>query len=349
MKNVLYTWLGNTDYQSIVVNPGKDLGPIAQAIKENGYTDIILLSNYEKERLDNYIKELNRLFDCSVIPYQFSLPSPTHFKSIYKAAATAIEQINNQFGKEKHSTTYHLSPGTPAMAAIWILIANSKYAKELFRALIPLGITWGAQTSFTLTKDAELMDLFVAAGGRYVFIGFESISADTLKSVRKGFNQPRDYAAGIRQLHRRGISVMGSFMFGLDGDDVGTFKRTVDFVNTTKIDVTLYNILTPFPGTKLYQKMERQGRIHDHDWSHYDACRSVFIPQGMTSEELQNGWYWANRETYKLSNILRRVLRPDPGLKRRLAASYVYFLKAYRYCPPPLHPEKYSNPLLPAQ
>ena len=224
------------------------------------------------------------------------------------------------------------------------LIGNTKYAKELFRPLIPLGITWGAQTSFTLTKDAELMDLFVAAGGRYVFIGFESTSADTLKSVRKGFNQPRDYAAGIRQLHRRGISVMGSFIFGLDGDDLGTFKRTVDFVNTTKIDVTLYNILTPFPGTKLYQKMERQGRIHDHDWSHYDACRSVTLPQGMTSEELQNGWYWANRETYKLSNILRRVLRPDPGLKRRLAASYVYFLKAYRYCPPPLHPEKYSNP-----
>jgi radical SAM superfamily enzyme YgiQ (UPF0313 family) len=229
------------------------------------------------------------------------------------------------------------------------LIGNRKYAKDLFRALIPLGITWGAQTCFTLTRDAELMDLFAAAGGRYVFIGFESISAETLRSIGKGFNRPGEYAAGIRQLHRRGIAIMGSFMFGLDGDDVGVFKRTVDFVNATKIDVTLYNILTPFPGTELYENMVQRGRIHDGDWSHYDACHSVIHPKGMTSEELQNGWYWANRETYKLSNILRRVLRPDPGLKRRLAASYVYFLKAYRYCPPPLHPEKYSNPLLPAQ
>jgi radical SAM superfamily enzyme YgiQ (UPF0313 family) len=228
------------------------------------------------------------------------------------------------------------------------LIGNVKYAKELFRALIPLGITWGAQASFNLTKDAELMDLYAAGGGRFVFIGFESVSPEALKSVGKGMNRPEEYVAGIRQLHRRGITIMGSFMFGLDGDDLGVFKRTVDFVNATKIDVVLYHILTPFPGTRLYEEMDRQGRIHDRDWSHYDACQSVIHPQGMTSEELQNGWYWAVRETYKLPNILRRILRPESGWKRRLAASYSYFRKASR-CPLPIHPEKYSNPPLPSQ
>jgi len=223
------------------------------------------------------------------------------------------------------------------------LIGNVKYAKELFRALIPLGITWGAQASFNLTKDAELMDLYAAGGGRFVFIGFESVSPEALKSVGKGMNRPEEYVAGIRQLHRRGITIMGSFMFGLDGDDLGVFKRTVDFVNATKIDVVLYHILTPFPGTRLYEEMDRQGRIHDRDWSHYDACQSVIHPQGMTSEELQNGWYWAVRETYKLPNILRRILRPESGWKGRLAASYSYFRKASR-CPLPIHPEKYSNP-----
>ena len=228
------------------------------------------------------------------------------------------------------------------------LIGNVKYAKELFRGLIPLGITWGAQASFTLTKDAELMDLYAAGGGRFVFIGFESVSAEALKSVGKGINRPEEYVAGIRQLHRRGITIMGSFMFGLDADDLGVFKRTVDFVNATKIDVVLYHILTPFPGTRLYEEMDRQGRIHDRDWSHYDACQSVIHPQGMTSEELQNGWYWAVRETYKLPNILRRILRPESGWKHRLAASYSYFRKASR-CPLPIHPEKYSNPPLPSQ
>jgi radical SAM superfamily enzyme YgiQ (UPF0313 family) len=228
------------------------------------------------------------------------------------------------------------------------LIGNVTYAKELFRSLIPLGITWGAQASFTLTKDAELMDLYAAGGGRYVFIGFESVSAEALKSVGKGINRPEEYVAGIRQLHRRGITIMGSFMFGLDGDDLGVFKRTVDFVNATKIDVVLYHILTPFPGTRLYEDMDRQGRIHDRDWSHYDACQSVIHPQGMTSEELQNGWYWAVRETYKLPNILKRILRPESGWKHRLAASYSYFRKATK-CPLPIHPEKYSIPPLPSQ
>jgi radical SAM superfamily enzyme YgiQ (UPF0313 family) len=228
------------------------------------------------------------------------------------------------------------------------LIANGTYATELFRALIPLGITWGSQASVTLMRDAELMDLYAAAGGRFVFIGFESLSAEALKSVGKGINRPEEYVAGIRQLHRRGITIMGSFMFGLDGDDLGVFKRTVDFVNAAKIDVVLYHILTPFPGTRLYEEMDRQGRIHDRDWSHYDACQSVIHPQRMTSEELQNGWYWAVRETYRLPNILRRILRLEAGWKHRLAASYSYFRKASR-CPLPIHPEKYSHPPLPSQ
>jgi radical SAM superfamily enzyme YgiQ (UPF0313 family) len=223
------------------------------------------------------------------------------------------------------------------------LVGNVAYAKELFRSLIPLGITWGAQASFTLTKDEELMDLYAAAGGRFVFIGFESISTEALRAVGKKINRPEDYMAGIRQLHRRGITIMGSFMFGLDGDDLGVFKRTVDFVNAAKIDVVLYHILTPLPGTRLYQEMDRQGRIHDHDWAHYDVCQSVIHPQGMTSDELQNGWYWAVRETYKLPNILRRILRPEKGWKNRLAASYAYRRKASR-CPLPSHPEKYCQP-----
>ncbi len=228
------------------------------------------------------------------------------------------------------------------------LIGHEKYAKELFRALIPLGINWGAQASFALTKNAELMDLYAQAGGQFIFIGFESLSAKALQSVRKASNRPEEYAVGIRHLQRRGITIMGSFMFGLDGDDLGVFKRTVDFVNATKIDLVLYHILTPFPGTRLFEEMDRQGRIHDHDWSHYDTGHSVIHPQGMTSEELQNGWYWAVRETYKVPNILRRIVRPDPGWKGRLAANYSQFRKVSRY-PRPLHPEKYSNPPLPSQ
>jgi radical SAM superfamily enzyme YgiQ (UPF0313 family) len=143
-------------------------------------------------------------------------------------------------------------------------------------------------------------------------------------------------------LHRRGITIMGSFIFGLDGDDLGVFKRTVDFVNAAKIDLVFYHILTPFPGTRLYEEMDGQGRIHDRDWSHYDTGHSVIHPQGMTSAELQDGWIWAIRESYKLSNILRRIVRPDPGWMLRLAANYSQYHKLSRL-PRPLHPEKYRQ------
>jgi radical SAM superfamily enzyme YgiQ (UPF0313 family) len=218
------------------------------------------------------------------------------------------------------------------------LVGDPAYAKSLLKALIPLNITWGAQTSFTITTDPELMDLYEAAGGRYAFIGFESITADTLNSVRKRFNKPDKYAEGVRELHRRGITIMGSFIFGLDGDDVSVFKRTVDFVNAAKIDIPLYNILTPFPGTKLYQRMEDEGRIIDRDWANYDVCHAVIQPKNMTSKELLDGYFWAVRETYKLSNILHRIVRRHKGWKWRVAASYSYMRKAYKYCPSPAIP-----------
>ncbi len=223
------------------------------------------------------------------------------------------------------------------------LIAKPDYAKELFEALIPLGITWGAQASLTMARDPELMDLYAAAGGRYAFIGFESISAGALASIRKRFNKPDRYREDVRQLHRRGITIMGSFIFGMDDDDLGVFRRTVEFVDATRIDIPLYNILTPLPGTALYAKMDAEGRIHDRNWAHYDICHSVIHPNRMTSAELQDGYYWAVRQTYRLPRILRRIARPDPGWKGRLGASYTYRRKAFRYCPPPPDPKKYEK------
>jgi radical SAM superfamily enzyme YgiQ (UPF0313 family) len=224
------------------------------------------------------------------------------------------------------------------------LTGNAPYAKELLKAMIPLGIEWGAQASIHLAHNPKLMDLYAQAGGKYVFIGLESVSAFALRGVQKGWNHPEKYAEGINNLHRRGIAVLGSFIFGLDGDDIGVFRRTVDFVNEAKIDAVLYNILTPFPGTDLYNGMKAAGRIHDFDWSHYDCCHSVIRPAWMTSEELQEGWQWANRETYKWSSVMKRVIRRGAGWKHRLALAGSYARKARKYCPLPPHPERFAHP-----
>lgn len=222
------------------------------------------------------------------------------------------------------------------------LVGDAKFAKKLFKAMIPLKITWSAQGAFTITKDPELMDLYKAAGGQFVFIGFESISPDTIKHMHKGSsNKPEKYEQGIRELHKRGISVVGSFVFGFDDDDISVFKQTVAFVNKVKIDAPMYNILTPFPGTKIFDEMKEQCRIHDFNWDHYELCHSVITPKKMTSEELQNGWAWATKETYKFSSALKRIIRSDPGWKSRVLVAYSYFNKARFRCPEPKHPEKY--------
>ena len=101
-------------------------------------------------------------------------------------------------------------------------------------------------------------------------------------------------------------------------------------------------------GTDLSDLDKVQAAFDQIKWSIAEigdgAARQLEHAKGMTSEELQNGWYWATRETYKLSNVLRRILRFDPGWKQRLATNYIYLRKAYKYCPPPLHPEKYTHP-----
>lgn len=209
------------------------------------------------------------------------------------------------------------------------LIGRPDYAKELFRALAPLGLRWGAQVSLTLARDEELLALYAAAGGRYAFIGFESLSPQNLAAVNKSWNSPNAYAEAIRRLHRVGIVIVASFIFGLDDDDEGVFERTVDFIMRQRIDAAQFHILTPFPGTRLFAKMEAEGRIVERDWSRYTTNEVIFQPRRMSAEALRAGYRRAWRETYRLANILRRCTAA--GLSRlpiSLAVNLSYRRKA---------------------
>ncbi len=317
-----------------VVAECADGGPRQAVYRSADFVDMHAMAIPRRDLLDqNMYAVLNTVQATRGCPFDCEYCAVTKFfgRSFRARPVSAvIDEIQRQ-------------PGRRWMFLDDNLIAKPDYAKELFEALIPLGITWGAQASITLARDPELLDLYAAAGGKYAFIGFESISADALASIRKRFNKPQQYEEDVRRLHRRGITIMGSFIFGMDDDDLGVFRRTVEFVDTTRIDIPLYNILTPLPGTALYAKMDQEGRIHDRNWANYDICHSVIHPRQMTTTELQNGYYWAVRETYKLPHILRRIFRPDPGWRGRLGASYTYRRKAFRYCPPPLNPEKYAR------
>ncbi len=181
------------------------------------------------------------------------------------------------------------------------IIGRPAYAKELFRALIPLKRIWVGQATINLGRDEDLLSLYAESGGKYVFIGFESLSQDNLSRMNKAWNSPNAYQEAIQKIHAAGIHIVGSFMFGLDDDDSSVFQRTVDFIIEHNIDAAQFHILTPLPGTRLYTTLEQEGRIIDRDWAKYHTGEVVFTPKNMTVDELQEGFLWAFRQTSNLS------------------------------------------------
>lgn len=187
------------------------------------------------------------------------------------------------------------------------LIADKEYAKELFRALIPLRVTWGGLVTTEIAWDDELLDLAARSGCRGLLIGFESLTPESLKECKKGFNLLREYAEVIARVHERKIAIMGTFVFGFDHDTPESFAATLDFVMTHRLELPRYAVLTPFPGTPLHQRLDQEGRLLHKDWSLYDGQHVVFQPALMTPRELQHGIEWTWKKTYSYLGMARRL------------------------------------------
>lgn len=187
------------------------------------------------------------------------------------------------------------------------LIADKEYAKDLFRALIPLKVHWGGLVTTEIAWDDELLDLAARSGCKGLLIGFESLTPEALKECRKGFNLLKEYSQVIERVHDRKIAIMGTFVFGFDNDTVDNFERTVDFVMTHRIELPRYAVLTPFPGTPLHQRLDAEGRLLHKDWSLYDGQHVVFQPALMTARDLQYGIEHTWKKTYSYRGILRRL------------------------------------------
>lgn len=192
------------------------------------------------------------------------------------------------------------------------IIADREYARRLFTALIPLRIQWYGLSTVLLVEDDELLDLCAKSGCRGLLMGLESLSTTNLKGNRKGFNSPEKYARVVERLHAHGIALQGCFVFGLDDDHPDVFLRTAEFAVETKIDLPRFAVVTPFPNTPLFKRLDAEGRILTYDWELYDAQHVVFQPKHMSVEELQTGIELAWKHAYSLPNIWRR-LRETPA------------------------------------
>jgi radical SAM superfamily enzyme YgiQ (UPF0313 family) len=189
------------------------------------------------------------------------------------------------------------------------LIAEREYALELFREMIPLRKRWVSQCSVLIADDPELLRMARAAGCCGLFIGLETANAQNLASMRKQFNRSNSYTDRLRRIRCAGIGVIAGMIVGMDADDMKIFERTLRFLQETQIDALQLNILTPLPGTPLYQDMASGGRITDGDWSHYDYRHVVFRPALMRTDELQAGADWVYAQFYRLDRILWRFAR----------------------------------------
>jgi radical SAM superfamily enzyme YgiQ (UPF0313 family) len=217
------------------------------------------------------------------------------------------------------------------------LIGDIKYAKRLFEVLRGCGRKWASQVSINLVHDPDLLRAYREAGGNWAFIGFDSLSERNLRSSYKTFNLKGDYGDNIKKIHDAGISIYGSFIFGMDDDDHGVFADTVEFVEKNKLDMAMYHVLTPYPGTELRDNLLAENRVIDFDWSKYNNCEVVIRPKRMTPEELQDGYHWAHKQTYSMSSITRRVLNRNPlTIPERFFVNTVGHRKAKAYPEPTL-------------
>jgi radical SAM superfamily enzyme YgiQ (UPF0313 family) len=166
---------------------------------------------------------------------------------------------------------------------------------------------WVGQSSIDIARHEDVLQLAAASGCKGLFIGFESISEASLKETNKSHNRISFYEKAIKKIHQVGISIEGAFIFGFDHDDKSIFQKTVEFIEKVKLDIIQFTILTPLPATRLYDKLEKEGRIIDRNWSNYDFSHTVFRPKLMTPKELKEGYDWAYRRIYTLPSIFKRI------------------------------------------
>ena len=202
------------------------------------------------------------------------------------------------------------------------LFGNPRFARELFAGMAGMGRLWQAAGTVKSVLQPRLLEAAVESGLRSLFVGFETISTANLIQHDKRQNLDRDYGAAIRRLHDLGVMVNGSFVFGMDDDDPSVFDRTVAWAVEHGIETATFHILTPYPGTGLFQRMEAQGRLLHRDWDRYDTRHTVFRPARMTAEQLEAGYWGAYRDFYSWRNIARGASTKDTWLGRGRHAAY---------------------------
>ncbi|MBF0430866.1 MAG: radical SAM protein [Fibrobacteria bacterium] len=189
------------------------------------------------------------------------------------------------------------------------LTADTEYARELFEALIPLNIRWAGLATSEIAFQEPIFSLMVKSGCEGLLVGFESASQASLNGANKGFHQTDRFAEAMHRFHQHKILILGCFVLGFDEDQRETLMELPDLVDYWKMDLPRFAVLTPFPGTPLYEKFTQEERIINYDLRYYDCEHVVFKPHYFSPEQLRQAYIDINQQTFKLKRIMNRSLR----------------------------------------
>jgi radical SAM superfamily enzyme YgiQ (UPF0313 family) len=207
-----------------------------------------------------------------------------------------------------------------------VFVVDDNFTIDRDRALEMAGlfarhhISWMGFSTLAVAEDPVLLDRLAASGCVSLFIGFESLGSQRLYAKNRRYPDRAAMAEAIARIQSRGIGIQGSFIFGFDTDEPDVFRNVAGFIQENRIAIPNISILTPFPGTRLFEAMDQEGRLLHRDWRLFDMSHAVIRPGAMTVEELQQGYAWALKYLASPSTILKRLTPGSPH--------YLYFLMA---------------------
>jgi radical SAM superfamily enzyme YgiQ (UPF0313 family) len=203
----------------------------------------------------------------------------------------------------------------------------------LFKGMVARGIDkwWFCQASLNFADDEEVLAWAGRAGCKMVFLGLEAEEEDGLAEVNKSLNLQRGvdaYERAFQRIHQAGIAVLGAFIFGMDSDTPEKLSRRTEYMIRSGVDVMQTTYLTPLPGTRLFDILQREGRLlyddYPRDWEHYDMTEVVFRPKRMTPDDLADSMRIANKRMYGIPVLLRKVFRTWRWTGDQMAAMFAW-------------------------
>ena len=216
------------------------------------------------------------------------------------------------------------------------LAIDSKRTKSLLREIVARGaqVSWVGQISINLLRDEELVSLIAQSGGKWIFVGLESINTENLKSIRKGFNKPEQYREVLELLARYGVYAITSFIFGMDADHPGIAKNTLNMISSWPPVLPVFGLLTPYPATPLYDRLVSAGRLlRLKHWLEFKPFAMVFSPLHISTAqaEMEVREAWTSSYSPEANSAAMKWLESAPlydhviHLLSRLAFRGIYF------------------------